>query len=330
MDSKYNINANILGYNPDLKISTRPHSGIDIEVEQPYINVYNPNKSVIVEEFELHTPSSKLQNLINLQKSIKDFKNQIKENVIGNEIADKYFTSEYEEEAKSIEDINRTDAERGSSELEAYIELDKLEKEVSSVIDNFIISIYGKDVDIVGALEIDNAYIEKINTLESVGEYEKINYFSLYYDTQIAFLIGEYSDRTFEVAVDLSIIEDRKAEIDLNDNNRRMLKKSFDSINKVFNQDLVKDECSCNSIIVAMHNVFLAKQDVNMYLDTFSSLFSLGEEYSVVEEIRQSNMEELDIKLDNLVKAVMYSPISKNDIVDSLGKKTKIRGFFVN
>ncbi|MEG1870574.1 MAG: hypothetical protein RR192_01085 [Peptostreptococcaceae bacterium] len=330
MNNNHDINANILGYNPDLTINTRPYSNIEDDISTPYLDYYNSNKSVVVEEFELHTPSSKVNNLINLKKNIKDFKKQIKSDIVGVKIADKFFSSEYEDESKEIEDINKNDLENGSTKLEAYIELDNLYKEVSSVLDSFIILIYGKDVDHIGASEIDEAYIERINILESIEEYEKVNYFSLYYDTQISFLIGEYSNKMFEISADLSIIEDKMSTIEMNESNNRMLMNSFTSINSIFNKDKVKDEYSCNDIIAAMHNVFLSKQDINMYLDTFSSLFSLGEEYQVVEEIRQSNMEDLEEKLDNLVKAIMYSPISKSDIADSLCKKSRIRGFFTN
>lgn len=330
MNSKNDINASVLGYNPDLTISARPYSGIEAEQAPAYIDNYNPNKSAVVDEFELHKPSSKIQNLINTKNSINEFKKQMKEDLVGHELSDRYFSSEYEEEIKEIEDLNRLDPENGSTKLEAYIEIEKLDKEIGEVLDSFMISIYGKDVDDVGASEIDEAYIEKLNSLEAIGEFEKINYFSLYYDTQISFLMGEYADRVLEVAVDLSILEDRKANMEMNESNVRMIKTSFAKTNKIFEQDLHKDECSCKEILISMHNVFLAKQDFNMYLDTFSSLFSLGEEYETINEIKAMNMEELDIKLDNLVKSIMYSPISKNDIVDSLGKKSRFRGFFAN
>ena len=45
--------------------------------------------------------------------------------------------------------------------------------------------------------------------------------------------------------------------------------------------------------------------------------------------MKQETIDSLEQKLDNLVKTVMYSGIAKEDIIETLKKKSNYRSFFV-
>lgn len=323
-------NSNIIGYKPDLEIYTRPYSQIENSDYQglDYYNTREATKSNTVEEFELHLPNLKIEIIEEAKEQIKDNIERIREELCSHDIASKYVSSDNEEEKAQIIEENREDVETGTTRLEILVELEKIQKELEEVEKEFILCVYGSDVRLDEVKGIDEAYISAINRHEWNEEYEKINYFSLYYDTQISFLIGEYAERLLEAAIDMAVLNDEANNVSVDSSMKEMLVDKFMRVDKTLRSDQFKDSGSCDEIITALHNVFLAKNRYNVYLDTFGSVYKLSEGNDVISEISIEREMDLETKLDNLVKVTMYSPLCKNDITNVLHKKTELRGFF--
>lgn len=320
-------NEDILSYNPDLIINTR--SEIEFNSENAYEKSdFKSNRSLILNEFELHKPSSKIEKFIQVDEVIESFKENIKNKLQGTEMAVSYFNAETEAEKEEVLNENYNDMVNGSTLIETYSALENIKIELSLVKDDFIISIYGKDVDIDKVLEIDDAYINKLDSHEFNGEHEYINYFNLYYDTQISYLMGEYAYKMENIVTNLGIIEEKNYESKADKSAENVLRYSFDKNNELLHFDLYKNNENSKELQIALKNVFITKYDLNMYYDSFYDLSSIGDEFEIIHEVGQDNIKNLNEKMDNLVKTVMMSELSKNDICSTLVKKSNIRGFF--
>lgn len=319
-------NSDILNYRPDLKINTK----IDMESSTYYDNteISYSKRSTVLNQFDIHRPSAKIFQFLEIENNIKLYKDNLKNKLSSNSIASKYFNSDDKETAKAILKSNYENMNTGSTLLETYNMLENIEDEVKSIKDNFTVSIYGKDIDVDSVVEIDNAYIEKIGSYESNGEHEYINYFNLYYDTQISFLIGEYANRTSEEIVNLALIDENDFDTKANKDSEIVLKNSFDLNNELLNSDLYKHNLNKDDLLIALKNIFISKQNFNLYLDSFSDLFSLSDIYETIYEIKEDNLNILNEKLEHLTQVILMSAISKKDIVKTLNKKSKVRGFF--
>lgn len=322
-------NADILSYNPNLEINTKVNMSSS-QYSKYYENteVSNSKRSTVLNQFDIHRPSTKIIQFLGIEEDIKLYKSNLKNKLSSNSTATKYFNSENEEVSKEILKDNYDNMNTGSTLLEAYSVLENIEDEVKSIKDNFIISIYGKDIDVDSVVEIDNAYIDKISSYESNGEHEYINYFNLYYDTQISFLIGEYATKTLEEVVNLTLIDENDFSIKANDQSEVVLKNSFDITNNLLSSDLYKHDLNKDDLIIALKNIFISKQNFNLYLDSFSDLFSLSDIYETIYEIQEDNAGILNEKIEHLTQVILMSEISKKDIIKTLNKKSKVRGFF--
>lgn len=318
-------NSDILSYNPDLHISTKVNMFTSTYYDDTEVSY--SKRSTVLNQFDIHKPSSKIFQFLEIESNIKSYKANLKDKLSTNPIAVSYFNSSNEEEAKDILNKNYENM-NGSTILEAYVVLEDVEDEVKSVKDNFIISIYGKDVDIDSVSEIDNAYIDKISSYENNNEHEYVNYFNLYYDTQISFLLGEYATKTSQELVNLALIDENDFPTKATKESEVIVKNSFDVNNKLLTSDLYKHESNKKDLLIALKNIFISKQNFNLYLDSFSDLFSISEMLETVYNVKQDNMNILNEKLENLVQVVLMSSISKKDIVKTLNKKSKVRGFF--
>ena len=63
-------------------------------------------------------------------------------------------------------------------------------------------------------------------------------------------------------------------------------------------------------------------------MDSFSDLFSLSDIYETIYEIQEDNESILSEKIEHLTQVILMSEISKKDIIKTLNKKSKVRGFF--
>ena len=323
MENKIN-DMDILGYKPNLNIESRPNSYYEEEDYGVY-QIDEDEYTTVVTQFDIHRPSSKINSMTELHNNITIYKENIEKELANNEYFNKYINADSSTKETILKE-NSLDMKNGTTRLEVYDSLSNIDNEIVEVAELFSKAIYGKDIDVSD--EIDEANIEKIKFYEINGEYEKINYLSLYYDTQISFLIGEYTSRLSEISMELNYIKDIPYKNKADENSEVVIQKSFDKRNHQLDKDIAKEQYSKEDILIALKNIFIAKQELNMYLDSFSDLFALGDEVDVVQEIKQEGLGDLDDKIDNLIKTTMLSSLNKQDIQGDLVKKSKIRGFF--
>lgn len=326
--------GDILSYSPDLEIYTEPSTDVvgneltysladDITISD------DPNKSLCIKEFEFQLPSTKINNATKLLTQLTTYMDNIESSIMSNDYGVKYFSATTDEEADNILQANKTDLTDGSTKLEIYSILEKIQDEVKQVLELYITCMFGKDVDTDSVTELVTAYVDKINQYESNGEYKKINYFSIYYDTQISYAFGEYIKRLGEVSAELSFINDKSRNLDVNDINTQIFKDAFSKVNFALDFDLYKDEDTTGNISISMKNIFLTKQKINSYLEVFSTLYTLEDGANEISEIRQDNIDDLESKLDALIRTTMYSSLTKTNICGELQKKANYRSFFI-
>lgn len=326
MDNKVN-STDILSYNPNLDIDIVPD--IDVYPSSHYEEgKYKGNRSTVLDQFEIHLPSKKVEKLNNTILEIDANKEMLKETLMKNTLANRYFNSDNKVEKEEILKENYEDVVNGSTLLEVYSMYENIKDEVENVKNNYIVSIYGKEIDEDKVSEIDETYLDKLDSYEFNNKHEYINYFNLYYDTQISFLMGEYADRTQENVSNLSLISDDKLSTKATTSSEKIIKASFNKNNELLSSDIYKNNLNKNELYTSINNIFLSKQNLNVYFDSFSDYCSLGDEYEIVYELRQENIDNLNEKLDSLVQTVMMSDLAKGDIYKTLQKKSKIRGFF--
>lgn len=327
--------GDILNYNPDLEIYSQPSTDIIGETARTYsladdiTTIDDLNKSLSVREFEAQLPTKQVKNAVNLLTKIQTYMDNIENTATSNEYILKYFSTTTNEEAEKILNANASDMVNGSSKLEVYNALVKMQEEIKALLDLYITCMFGKDVDIDSVEEIVSAYLDKINQYESNEEYTKVNYFALYYDTQISYLFGQYVLRMDEVSAELSFINDKERKLDINDVNTDLFKSAFDKANKILDYDLLKDENTSDDIQTSMKNIFLTKQKINGYLEIFSTIYKLEDGIDEMQEIKQESIDDLESKLDNLLRTTVYSKLAKSDICTSIRKKANYRSFFV-
>lgn len=326
----------ILGYKPDLEI--RPEFSTGVTLEETYSTVdnflanveINANRSNASLEFEAQKPSRQIDILLMVINEAKKLKSKLEDNLSSSLYSSDYFNSSDVSEAKAVLDKNSNDLEFGSIYLEIYAILEKLLDEMNTILIRYVQCIFGKDVDIDSIKDIEQTYLDKIYKYECEQKYEKVNYFNLYYDTQISYLIGQYAQNAYTYVYNLGTIkEENTKEYTPDENAKNIIKDSFNRNNLLLNKDISKASNVKDDIDTALNNIFLAKQNVNMYLDTFASIYKMGSAGEDFLKMKQETIDELEQKLDNLVKTVMYSDVAKEDLNDTFKKKSNYRSFFV-
>lgn len=324
--------SDILNYNPDLSIYSSPSTNPIFDEDNETIGYaeVDENKSNVVSDFEAQSPSKQINDLYGLLEDIKEYKDKMEELYSNNTYFNKYLTSTDEDDKKDILYKNKNDMENGSTPLEAYNILTNIEEEINNVIQKYIECMFGKDVDIDTVQDLENAYIDKITQYETNHEYEKINYFNLYYDCQISYLLREYITKLKYICVELGYVADKPKTTEVNSLLSEMFSGSFKDLNlKQDNQLYININC-CNDILTAMNNIFLTKKKVSNYFEVYSNLSLYGDGIEDIIDIKNNNINELELKLDKLIKTVLSSMISKDDILETLKKKSNYRGFFVS
>ena len=135
-------NSDILSYNPNLDINTRP----DIETypESHYEEgKLKSNRSTVLDQFEIHSPSTKVQRLNNVISEIDTYKNNLINILSGNTLANRYFNTDNLEEKEEILKENYEDVSNGSTLLEVYKMYENIKDEIEEVRNNYIVSVYG-------------------------------------------------------------------------------------------------------------------------------------------------------------------------------------------
>ena len=330
----YKNQGDILSYNPDLFINSKPNSSeattiVNTEYEGNPIDyvVDKVERSASLESFEAQKPSLQVNDLMNMQNYISKYKTSIEDTKTSNTYVNRYFSTGDESIKKEILDENFNDLENGSTRLEVYHQLENIEHELSEVSSLYIECVFGKDIDENAIEYVESAYIDRLKQLEDSNEHHKINYFNLHYDTQISFLLREYITNMYGVIAELGYLDDEAKNIDESKINRDMFKDAFNKVNTLLINDLYKDEKCCTDILTAMKNIFLTKIKVNSYFDTFSEISSFGDCVDDILEIKEDSINELEDKLDMLINSMLFSTLSKEDITNTLKKKSNYRSF---
>jgi hypothetical protein len=327
--------SDILSYHPDLNIYSEPHSNIAGVPAKTYTLLDESDTNTVISrtlyEFDIQSPNKKVTQALNLITKIESYLGDIEANVAtdSNSYLIKYFAATTDEDAQKILNANADDMENGSTKLEVYYQLQRILKEVKDTLNIYITNIFGKDVDTESIEEIVSNYIDKMKQFESQQQYEKVNYFSLYYDTQISFLFSQYLDRMNEVSAELSFINDKQRNLDKTETNVALFKSAFDKVNKALDADLLKDTDTNDQIKRSMNNIYLIKQQIEGYLDVFSTLYQLEDGQAEIQEIEQDNIDNLEKKIDNMLRTTTYSNLAKTDLCNDLKKKSNYRSFFV-
>lgn len=326
-----NIHEDILSYNPDLNIITRPKSGINKEEKKvsSYENNYEVGLSNTLLEFIHNSPAEQITYLNEVIQTAEKYGKEMLELDNKNSYVARWLSAKSEEEEYDILEENQNDLTNGSTFLESYDVIQEIIYEMKDILSLFTTCIFGSDIDTDNVKLIEQEHIDKIIQLEQSNNYKSINYFNLYYDAQLAYLLRRYCENILGVCIALRYMKEEKEKINISNSQQSLLKDTFDKLNKVLEQyKYNNDSCSIN-ITTAINNIFLSKQKVNSYLDIFSSLYQFGERADVFEDLRIENVNELEQKLDNLIRTILNSYISKDDIVKNLEKKENLRSFFV-
>ena len=324
--------SDILSYHPDLNIYSEPNSDIAGVPSKTYTLLDDSETNNIISrtlyEFEIQSPAKKITQAFNLMAKIESYMSAIEEDT-ANPYLIKYFAATTEEDEKKILDANADDMEHGSTKLEVYYQLQRILKEIKDTMNIFITNIFGKDADVESIQEIISSYVDKMKQFESQEEYQRVNYFSLYYDTQISFLFSQYLDRMSEVSAELSFINDKQRNLQKTDANISLFRTAFDKVKKSLDVDLLRDTDTSEQINISMNNIYLIKQQIEGYLDVFSTLYTLEDGQNEIREIEQDNIDNLEDKLDKMLRITTASNMNKTDMCNDLKKKSNYRSFFV-
>lgn len=327
-----NKQSDILNYSPDLNIYSAPSSNITGGNKANTLSsiptiTYSTDATLSFKEFVAQDPSIKVDRAQALINKINIYISKIESKITSNDYFTKYITSESDEE---ILKANKKDIKDGSTLLEVYDILNRIKKEIQEVLDLYISCMFGEHVNSDSISEIVSSYIDKIHQMESNSDYNNINYFALHYDTKISNVFGKYIRRITEICDELSFIQDTYRELEITTENTSLFQDAFDKLNISLSYDEYCDSSSSSNLCISLKNFFLLKQQVNSYLETFSTLYKLSDGIDEIQEIKEDKIKELEVKLENFIKTSLYSGIAKDDILKILQKKSKYRSFFIS
>ena len=331
MSNTINRETDILNYRPDLRMAHKPslNSIIDNSSTSSNKTFTVTEKSDCIANFELLSPASTMVEFESILKSLKMSKDIMLENLKNTTYGTKYLAAKVEERKQIIED-NSNDI-MGTTYLESYIELERVEDEVSNVKKLYSEFTYGDNINSEKAMSIDQDFINKLITLENESDAEGVNYVSLYYETMISRLLQDYVRGLSENGLSFTsnIFEECKSMLS-DDNVCNLLKNNFKKKQKILKNDISKDLDSNYNVRVALKNAFLSLQ---MYEDTFKALdgseIALNDS-DLNDEIRRDILTDLNESLTVLMNTLRYSQIAKGDVGKTLFDKANLRGYFIN
>lgn len=332
MSTKIFNETDILNYRPDLRMDHRPSLNPVIDNDSSTLTktaITFTEKSDCISNFELLSPSSTIVEFENVLKTLEVSKNIMLENLKNTIYGAKYLASKVEKRKQLVED-NSNDI-MGTTYLESYIELERIEDEVSNVKKLYSEFTYGNNIDSENAKNIDESFINKLIALENESDAEGINYVSLYYETMISRLLQDYTRGLSENALSFTCnVFDECKSLSSNDNVCNLLKNNFKKKQKILKNDISKDLNSNYNVRVALKNTFLSLQ---MYEDTFKALdgseIALND-FDLNDEIRRDILTDLNESFTVLMNTLRYSQLAKGDVGKTLFDKANLRGYFVS
>lgn len=316
---------NVLSYRPNLEVE-RPKNFEYTSIINESITIED-YKTNILKSFEKYHPSNAVSKLNELISLVKSYLSLIENDVYQGKITKQYCFSMIESEQDVLKDENFKNL-YGDSKFESYLEILNIKNELLNIRKVFVMGIYTTKKNDYLFDEIDYSFINKLNQYEYEKSNHNINYFSLFYDIQVTFILLEYCNNIEKVIRELYLIENRKKGQAINSETHFILNKKFNLINKTMKKDLFNEKSIRGNIEDSLHNLFLAKHDVNIFINNFINLNTLRDEFNLLNEIKEDNLNDVEISIDELVNACMMSVIYKKDVYNSLLDKSKIREFF--
>ncbi|MCC0679988.1 hypothetical protein IC218_06875 [Clostridioides sp. ES-S-0005-03] len=313
---------NILSYNPNLEVGRFENFEYTSIVNEPItIEDYKTN---ILKSFEKYHPSKVVSKLNELISLIKSYLSLIENDAYQGKITKQYCFSITESEQYVLKEENFKNL-YGDSKFESYLEILNIKNELLNIRKIFVMGIYTTKKNDYLFDDIDSSFINKLNQYEYEKSNHNINYFSLFYDIQVTFILLEYCKKIEKIIKELYLIENRKKGQPINSETHFILNKKFNLINKTMKNDLFNEKSIHGNIEDSLHNLFLAKHDVNTFINNF---INLRDEFNLLNEIKEDNLNDVEICIDELINACMMSVIYKKDVYNSLLNKSKIREFF--
>ncbi|MCC0638982.1 MULTISPECIES: hypothetical protein [unclassified Clostridioides] len=313
---------NILSYNPNLEVGRFENFEYTSIVNEPItIEDYKTN---ILKSFEKYHPSKVVSKLNELISLIKSYLSLIENDAYQGKITKQYCFSITESEQYILKEENFKNL-YGDSKFESYLEILNIKNELLNIRKIFVMGIYTTKKNDYLFDDIDSSFINKLNQYEYEKSNHNINYFSLFYDIQVTFILLEYCKKIEKIIKELYLIENRKKGQPINSETHFILNKKFNLINKTMKNDLFNEKSIHGNIEDSLHNLFLAKHDVNTFINNF---INLRDEFNLLNEIKEDNLNDVEICIDELINACMMSVIYKKDVYNSLLNKSKIREFF--
>ncbi|MCC0657291.1 hypothetical protein IC175_12025 [Clostridioides sp. ES-S-0123-01] len=313
---------NILSYNPNLEVGRFENFEYTSIVNEPItIEDYKTN---ILKSFEKYHPSKVVSKLNELISLIKSYLSLIENDAYQGKITKQYCFSITESEQYILKEENFKNL-YGDSKFESYLEILNIKNELLNIRKIFVMGIYTTKKNDYLFDDIDSSFINKLNQYEYEKSNHNINYFSLFYDIQVTFILLEYCKKIEKIIKELFLIENRKKGQPINSETHFILNKKFNLINKTMKNDLFNEKSIHGNIEDSLHNLFLAKHDVNTFINNF---INLRDEFNLLNEIKEDNLNDVEICIDELINACMMSVIYKKDVYNSLLNKSKIREFF--
>lgn len=318
--------SDILSYKFDNTISK--NEAISDLIEN--IKEVNPpkksNYSTLVDTFSQNLPS---QTIKEIDEGIDGAKKIIKENKdsIENKYADSVFSELDKDKVQEIIKENKNDI-NGSTHLEAILEMEKIVEQIEEIKINFKEFIYGQDIKSDELEDIDKKELEVIKRNEEDNNYSYNNYFMIYKDTQISNVIKNTASNMLLEIVDLNYFKLNNDKKESTENQKKILARNFNIIKEEQDRINFKDDSFFIELKNSMNNVFVKKNDLNIYNKTFSSMYLLGEDVELFQDLNSYNYKELDVLFEDFLKANMKIKKNKTDKIKNILNKGKIRSFF--
>jgi len=323
----------IISYKPDLNIYGKSceiadNGYVSANNDIKYSSDKNSTKTRGLRLFASNSPSSTINLYLSVTKDIDKYLLEIKSSLTHNKYETDYFSAKTEEEMQDILKDNKVDLDFSSDKLEIYSYLKSINDDINEILDLYVKCIFGDNVDPYATDSIMEDYISKLQNLEANNEYEKVNYASLYYDTQVSYALSDFISVLNTACEDLNSTDVSSKNFDLDTATKDLLKKYFNKETDKLDS-LSQSLLGCKEdLLTALKNFYLEKQDFLSYLDTFAKISSYPNGKTELTEIKSDCKNLMNRRFDNLVKAYMNYNLICGDVIMSTQNKVKYRSFF--
>lgn len=326
--------SDIINYRPNLKMDNVPSLNStfnNVGEIQKTVTITPPayNKSLGLSTFEEYMPSKIVNSMENLLTMAHDYKANLSSQMAKTTIGAKYINAK-DDEAKMAIAIENENSPGGTSYLEAYLQIKRIEEELRGIQEVYTMATYGEQISASMAREIDIADIDRMQTLENEGEEQYVNYTSLYYETMISNIMNRYCFHMEDSALsDVGSLYEISKSMPINDDLSRLISQNFNKKRDLLEKDILKDEKTAYNIRVALKNAFLAIQDYEDSLDAINTSLKDLDNDVLALELQNDLIGNLSESMEDLLSITTYSILAKNDIARSLSEKSSVREYFV-